>query len=177
MLFFRIQNKLLTRISRSMKRSGWNMDVSLGLLLVIVKYSHRCFWGAVALSCYAQADTGGWIFQQPSDLACHTKRAAPVRQVRRYLAAWIWGGGKCKKKPDMMQTGESNFEIFLSVWCSQHWEWCHWSAIRLFEHHGWLKAPGCLKLLNCKRLILAHLEFCVKHPLKKKVELSHHMTK
>lgn len=95
---FRIQNKLLTRISQSMKRSGWKMDVCLGLLLVIVKYSHRYFWSAVALLCYVQADTRRWIFQQRSDLACHTEHAALVSQVCRYLAARIWGGMKKKKK-------------------------------------------------------------------------------
>lgn len=95
---FRIQNKLLTRISQSMKRSGWKMYVCLGLLLVIVKYSHRYFWSAVALLCYVQADTRRWIFQQRSDLACHTEHAALVSQVCRYLAARIWGGMKKKKK-------------------------------------------------------------------------------
>lgn len=132
-----------------MKRSGWKIDVCLGLLLVIVKYSQRYFWSAAALSYYAQADTRGWIFQKRSDLPCHTERAVPVSQVHCYLAAQIWGEKK-KKKNGMMQVGESNFEMFLSVWCSRHWERCHWSAIRLFEHVGWLKAPACLKLLNCK---------------------------
>lgn len=70
-----------------------------------------------------------------------------------------WTRGACKsgallpgcsdlwwKKPPkngMMQVGESKFEMFLSVWYSWHWEWCHSSAIRLFEHVGWLKAHGC----------------------------------
>lgn len=71
------------------EEGGWKMDVCLGLLLVIVKYSQRYFWSAVALSSYAPADTQEWIFQQRSDLACHSERAAPAFQVRRFT--WLLG--------------------------------------------------------------------------------------
>lgn len=142
---FHIQNKFLARISQSMKTSRWKMDVCPGLLLVIVKYSHWYFWSAAALLCWRASWHTDEFFRNDLIWPRRSERAASGSQVRRYLDAGIWVGWG-----GMMQVGESVFEMFLSVWCSWHSELCRWSAIKLFEHVGWLKASDCWKLLKCK---------------------------
>lgn len=64
-----IKVKLLPEISWGTRTGGWNMNVYLGLLLVILKYSKWYFWSTMALACCTQADTQRWIFQRGSDLA------------------------------------------------------------------------------------------------------------
>lgn len=90
--------------------------------------------------------THRWIFQKWSDLSPSQRARGLWKSGAALPGCWDLGGGR----RGMMQVGESVFEMFLSVWCSWHSELCRWSAIKLFEHVGWLKASGCLKLLKCK---------------------------
>lgn len=112
-----IRNKLLLRISWGMRTCGWNMNVCLELLLVILKYSQRCFRSAVAVVSCAPV-TWGWALQRWTELAVTISRQH--REVREHCYLDFFGVGGWKWKMRMMQVSEIRVTALPFVWCVWH---------------------------------------------------------